>query len=117
MRRMTIICLLALTSTVMEAQEQTKNTVLVDGPIFMVAFSELEEDKKAKEKTVVWPSTENAWIKDFVWAKDVHAIGRAGLADGLRRAASPGYDPGGRGRGCIGGNRHHRHGNRRAVPC
>ena len=41
----------------------------------MVAFSELEEDKKAKEKTVVWPSTENAWIKDFVWAKDVHAIG------------------------------------------
>ena len=75
MRRMTIICLLALTSTVMEAQEQTKNTVLVDGPIFMVAFSELEEDKKAKEKTVVWPSTENAWIKDFVWAKDVHAIG------------------------------------------
>ena len=36
-----------------------------------------------------------------------HCPGRAGLADGLRRAASPGYDPGGKGSSCIGGNRHY----------
>lgn len=73
MKRMTIICLLVF-SIAIQAQNQPKQIVLVNGPTTMVPYSELEEDGKAKEKTVVWPNTENAWIKDFVWAKDVPAV-------------------------------------------
>ncbi|MDO4171545.1 MAG: hypothetical protein Q4D28_02410 [Prevotellaceae bacterium] len=70
MKRTTILSLLLLLCVAMQAQTDNIK-VLANGNRFMRGVPEAVEDKDTGEKTVVWPYTENSWVKDFCWVKDV----------------------------------------------
>lgn len=67
----TLITLLTLVSAVARAQQNPPQRVLAKSNGVAVACPQVEYDKKTKKETVAWHGTNNAWIKDFVWAKNV----------------------------------------------
>ena len=67
----TLITLLTLASTVARAQQKPVQRVLAKSSGDVVPCPLVEYDKKTKKETVAWHGTNNAWIKDFVWAKNV----------------------------------------------
>ena len=67
----TLITLLTLASAVARAQQKPVQQVLAKSTGAVVPSPLVEYDKKTKKETVAWHSTNNAWIKDFVWAKNV----------------------------------------------
>ncbi|MBR5654364.1 MAG: hypothetical protein IKX22_09825 [Prevotella sp.] len=53
--------------------------ILAKGPVGLLPLPQVSIDPLTKEETAVWIPTNNAWIKDSVWAKEVH------LAEHLER--------------------------------
>lgn len=67
----TLITLLSLVSLCARAQQKPPQRILAKSTGVMVPCPVAEYDKKTKKETVTWHSTNNAWIKDFCWVKNV----------------------------------------------
>lgn len=68
MKNLAIFGLMALFCTSVEAQT-TKVTILAQSQCCPAMSPKPTIDKKTKKTSVVWPSTENSWIKDTCWVK------------------------------------------------
>lgn len=72
--RFIIICLLSCISMVGMAQSNGTK-VLAIGPLFFgYCPSQTELDEKTKKEAIVWPPTNNAWIKGFKWVDNAPVI-------------------------------------------
>jgi hypothetical protein len=76
MKRIVILSLWAIVCATMQAQE--KNVRVLARTFghtgLMKPVPKVFVDERTHEKTIVWPSTENAWIKDSCWATDVPTV-------------------------------------------